>query len=489
MRKVFVSFILFLFFSGLFGDDIKMMVKSCFDGNLEDCVLVGDAYLDGKGVEKDLNSSGKFFTKACKANSSVGCYRLGLMYLNGIGISKNRSKAEVLFSNSCKSGHVDACYNYGNILSSSILDPSKAEAPYKFACEGNHYGACFRLGLFYDYGFDDDERDSNRYKDYEKASAYYRRACDGGELKSCFYLARLFDRGLILGIDYSEVSGFYKKSCDAGLEEACDKFHEKEVFNKYRGARLLAPDKFFDEQNLKHSFSYISIKDKSFSSSGYWNDYYNSLLFPHYFKKVMKNDSLLILVDLRMIYFCDSEQEEDMGNRIFGMVDRGIDSCGHNPLKLITYANEMELDFETLKGADFYSKSVASITSFIIEIIGIEKAMVSIDKKVSDIEKLKSSRNKLSKDKLFELDRKLTDLETDREDKSYSMFLNKNAVGFLIKVNSIFNEVKLAAFLKSKGITYERIASESSKTHEEIDDYVKQILEKSGKLPDPIIHE
>ncbi len=66
--------------------------------------LMGLAYLNGQGVEKDLEKSREYFLKAVEQADGCGTVQLGLMYMNGVGVEKNPGKAKGYFEQAARYG-------------------------------------------------------------------------------------------------------------------------------------------------------------------------------------------------------------------------------------------------------------------------------------------------------------------------------------------------------------------------------------------------
>ena len=55
--------------------------------------FLGKLYLEGKGVEKDLNKAIELLTKSSDLNCAEGCNELAECYLKGVGVSVDLQKA------------------------------------------------------------------------------------------------------------------------------------------------------------------------------------------------------------------------------------------------------------------------------------------------------------------------------------------------------------------------------------------------------------
>lgn len=85
---------------------------SCADGNLADCVALGDLYLDGHdGLSKDGSRAVALYQKACDAGEALGCNNLGKIYAQGRGVAQDESRAVALYEGACDAGAAPGCNN------------------------------------------------------------------------------------------------------------------------------------------------------------------------------------------------------------------------------------------------------------------------------------------------------------------------------------------------------------------------------------------
>lgn len=97
----------------------KLYMKSATNGNSKGQWRVGYCFSVGKGVEQNLSSAFEWFTKSAVQGNSDGQWRLGVAYLLGKGIEKNTELAFEWFTRSAEHGNsngqwwVGNCYNNG----------------------------------------------------------------------------------------------------------------------------------------------------------------------------------------------------------------------------------------------------------------------------------------------------------------------------------------------------------------------------------------
>lgn len=145
---------------------------------------LGQAYLNGAGVEKNVNAAVKWWLKAAEqghaqvevenpsirdevsktfagfwVSSSVGGgeekFMLGLLYFKGEFVQKSRDLAVYWWQRSAEQGFPDALYNLGICSRDGTGLAQSDETAVQYwlkAAELGHGDACYNLGLFYDAG-------------------------------------------------------------------------------------------------------------------------------------------------------------------------------------------------------------------------------------------------------------------------------------------------------------------------------------------------
>lgn len=90
--------------------------------------LLGDAYLWGDGIEKDLVKAREEFTKACKAGLAWACSALST------GLEPDRALQRANAGKSCQLGAVQSCVTYAIKLTNDHVDPGFAEGIFESSC-------------------------------------------------------------------------------------------------------------------------------------------------------------------------------------------------------------------------------------------------------------------------------------------------------------------------------------------------------------------
>src|SRR5260370_9933084 len=87
---------------------IPNLTDACVHGSGSSCRTLGDKYLKGSGVPKDVDAAVTYYTRGC-FNVPASCLALGVMRLEGREIPKNESEALALFRNRCSRGRWNGC--------------------------------------------------------------------------------------------------------------------------------------------------------------------------------------------------------------------------------------------------------------------------------------------------------------------------------------------------------------------------------------------
>lgn len=114
--------------------------------------LLGDALVDGKGIEKDFERSFALLEASAAQNYAPGIYSLGLSYRAGEGVEKNDAKAAELFARAAGLDHRFALGDLGmmKLLADGVeLDIEGGVALLERAAELRDSYAMMQLGYFY----------------------------------------------------------------------------------------------------------------------------------------------------------------------------------------------------------------------------------------------------------------------------------------------------------------------------------------------------
>lgn len=150
--------------------------KECRSGSPFACGALGDMYLLGSGVDKNISYGTKLISKSCDLHPGLGCIQLGDIFLN----ANNYKKAIQYYSKACY-GSKSGCYQLAKIYYDGKgvkLNKLKAIDLFKVACENYGKDACVDLGFEYYNG-------TTVSKDIVKAKEYSKKGCELGNQNGC----------------------------------------------------------------------------------------------------------------------------------------------------------------------------------------------------------------------------------------------------------------------------------------------------------------
>lgn len=140
-----------------YNKGIEYLIASANLNNIDAQYELGDIYLFGENVSKNMSKAILYFTLAANNNHKIAQYKLGLLYFYGIGINKNIIKGISLFDQSSKNGFFESDFKLGFLYQQGKYikqDIEKSIKYYKNASSFNHSYAKNNLGVIYKMGFD-----------------------------------------------------------------------------------------------------------------------------------------------------------------------------------------------------------------------------------------------------------------------------------------------------------------------------------------------
>ncbi|MBP3196434.1 MAG: SEL1-like repeat protein [Butyrivibrio sp.] len=129
---------------------------------------IGFIYMGNEGIDENPEQSLYWFNEASKKNSAVGMYNLGYCYKNGYGTETDVEQAAEWFKKSAELGYVDAMCELGEYYQGTLIDLNKAKMWYLKAAELGHAEAQNKLGVLY----------ADIENDYKEAIKWYKKAME-----------------------------------------------------------------------------------------------------------------------------------------------------------------------------------------------------------------------------------------------------------------------------------------------------------------------
>jgi TPR repeat protein len=144
--------------------------------------LIGEAYLNGVGVEKDIVSARRWFEKGI-AQSDPGCvFNMGYIYQKGIGETKNMKKGIMLMEQACDSSYLRACEYLGEFYYKGEDVDANVEETVRWYTQGTRLNGAKSHFYFSNYillGYiDGDKSDALYNAKRAKELGYNAVACD-----------------------------------------------------------------------------------------------------------------------------------------------------------------------------------------------------------------------------------------------------------------------------------------------------------------------
>ena len=164
--------------------DFEACRTACEAGNHSACYVAGSMYLQGVGVEPDVDQAAAFLTRACDGGLGVACldYADRLTRVDAeSGFSQDLPQARVLAQKACSLDQAKGCAILGFLNNQGLggaIDKPKARALYEKACQAGETVACHNLGGMFHQGVGGEA-------DLIKALVAFERACEMGDRASC----------------------------------------------------------------------------------------------------------------------------------------------------------------------------------------------------------------------------------------------------------------------------------------------------------------
>jgi TPR repeat protein len=195
----------------------ELMRKGCDLDDTASCHDLGYLYMDGKGVEKDVQTARDLFARTCEQGLPRGCGSLAWQLIQEGG-EENSVKALDLLQTACAGDDAPSCNNLGYMFESgkgAAVDPARAARYYSKACQGGDLAGCGNLGILFAEG-------RGVPRDDTAALPLLERGCSDKASDSCRTLA-LFHREGRAGLPVSDATAGYfrSKACEYGDSASC----------------------------------------------------------------------------------------------------------------------------------------------------------------------------------------------------------------------------------------------------------------------------
>jgi TPR repeat protein len=200
---------------------------ACTAGDIQRCKQVGEMYLTGNRVPRDVARAAEFYEKACDAGLADVCNALGEIYEHELTGSADSKRVKSLFDKACAAGSPYGCLNLG-LVAANEEELELAALLFNRACQAGVMGGCHYLA-------EASVKGEGVTKDVAHAVTLYDQACEAEYVDSCLSAATLFDEGAEIQRDVPRATRYYDKAlavyaagCEAGNQRDCtDRDHLK----------------------------------------------------------------------------------------------------------------------------------------------------------------------------------------------------------------------------------------------------------------------
>lgn len=305
----------------------------------------------------DYSEAFEWYRKAAEHGNASAQYSLGEIYLNGFGVERNVAEAKKLFQSAAGLGNADAQYTLGLMNQTGYGLPQNFEEAFKWyslAAAQGHVTAQYNLANMYYNGF-------GLKKDYVEAAAWYRKAAEHGYSVAQFDLGFMYDSGRGVALDRDEASKWYRKSQEPRHESSLSQFKER-VFDLFCKAKEQAYAEA--RHSIYKSIKYIikCLKKKSLSHRGY------SLTCD------ALRLSMSMVIQTNPVMQADNIVRKEYISRLREyFADGGLDKLNHVRVLLQTYESIVMSagGTDTDHGIDYYGLYLLLDVLYILELTGV----------------------------------------------------------------------------------------------------------------------
>lgn len=193
----------------------RTLLLACPDGSSPAgaCLMLGQAFEEGVGGERDRTSASGYYDWACLAGAAEACWRRGTLLSRGVGVRRNDELALKSHQTGCELGDARCCQAAGFILDEGAIVARDAEAAlplYQRACEAGVGDGCVGAGRLLE------ESD-----DHAAALALYEEGAGFGSAEAMRRAARMLWNGIGADADKKKAKTLCADACQAGDSAAC----------------------------------------------------------------------------------------------------------------------------------------------------------------------------------------------------------------------------------------------------------------------------
>ena len=208
-----------LFEAGKYHQAMTYFMKPDAQKNPDVLNHIAHMYDNGLGVEKNLQTSARWYEKAAEMGFRVAQFNLGLCYEKGEGVQKNLSEAIKWFRKAAEQGYAKAEARMGYYTVTGIgtkQDFAKALKWYRLAADHGSINAYSQIGLFYAQG-------NGVKKNKNRAVQYYIMGAEKGDAYAQYLLGWAYYKGFGIKADAKQALYWLHTAADNGSALAMDR--------------------------------------------------------------------------------------------------------------------------------------------------------------------------------------------------------------------------------------------------------------------------
>lgn len=207
-----------LYLDGNYTEALKVLIPAAEAGNANAQNVLGDAYLDGLGVEQDIAKTEEWWKKSAAQGFAKALYNVGWAYDKGrFASGPDAQKARAFYERAMAQDYHFAFNNLGRMYEdsrfSSEPDYEQAADLYQRAVDLGNIDALNNLGRAYVFGRGVPER-------LDTAMELFRRAADAGDPTGFNNLGAMYANGYSVSKDSYAAAGLYAIAARLGYAQA-----------------------------------------------------------------------------------------------------------------------------------------------------------------------------------------------------------------------------------------------------------------------------
>jgi TPR repeat protein len=192
----------------------QWMLRAAEEGSEMAQLAMGDLYIEGRGVARNVREGIQWIRKAHEAGLAEATFKLGILSERGVEQEANSKMALAFFEQAAKAEYLPAMLYLGAKWRSGQGGPpdyAKAREWYRKAAVDYHSGAG-QLGIG-----EMCEQGLGAKANPEEALKWYRQAAESGETLAWNKLGFFYEKGIGVEADASKALECYTKAAEAGL--------------------------------------------------------------------------------------------------------------------------------------------------------------------------------------------------------------------------------------------------------------------------------